>query len=341
MPRNVILPADKERLINAHRRGEDYYVIAQALGIARGTAYNIIRRFNRTGVVFRPRGGANNRKVNQEMIQVIIQIVEDHPEFTLTQINQELRLRCPPPVPLISESTVAKVLDAQLITLKQIRDVPAQRNSEPTKNLRRNYANWFLQNGQIEKVYIDESGFRLWSKRSYGRAPQGQPVVRVVDARNSGHYSTIFAVSNVHGLIHHDFKEGGYRHEDFNEFLSVCSQILAGRPIMFIFDNAPTHRSHEMVHLQDGHQAMFQPPYSPFLNICEGCFSIWKAQFKRHMAEIRHQLLNETHQRRSAIMMQMATQSIAAVTLPKVVELFNHSMHLLPNCVRGEDIQHA
>ena len=69
--------------------GEDYVETAKLLGIKRTTAWGIVRRYQLYGQVNRPRGGARYRKVDQEMIDQMIATVEEHPEFTLSQINLE------------------------------------------------------------------------------------------------------------------------------------------------------------------------------------------------------------------------------------------------------------
>ena len=200
-------------------------------------------------------------------------------------------------------------------------------------------ADWILQNGDLEKVFIDESGFRLWIKRSYGRSLRGERAIRVVNARGGGHMSVIFAVSQVTGLVHHDFVEGGFRADRFNSFLETISNIMANRNVVFIFDNAPTHnRAHE-ASLEVGHHYRFQPPYSPFLNICEGCFSIWTAAFKQSMADVRDHLFIQQHANRVATMMQIAEQSVSSVTLlTTVLNLVSHLMSVFPQCIREEDI---
>ena len=56
----------------------------------------IISRYTRDGeVVLRAWGGAQNRKVDDAMRKCVVRIVEEHPEFTLRQINQELRVTLP------------------------------------------------------------------------------------------------------------------------------------------------------------------------------------------------------------------------------------------------------
>ena len=58
-----------------------------------------------------------SRRVDYEIGEVEARIVEGHPEFTLQQIINELRLRLPHK-PLICLSSLRKALRCQLITLK-------------------------------------------------------------------------------------------------------------------------------------------------------------------------------------------------------------------------------
>ena len=117
MPRARISAEDKRRIIDAHNNGEDYEETARVLGIARGTAWSIISRHQRTGVIARPRGGRRNVKVDQEMSQQRVQIVEERPEFTLNQIKRDLELALPMK-PRISISTISKMLHGQFYRSK-------------------------------------------------------------------------------------------------------------------------------------------------------------------------------------------------------------------------------
>ena len=336
MTRRSISEEDKRRLIDAYEDGKSYEEVADVLGIKRGTAYHVIRRFKKTGVVARTRGGRNHQLVDEEMEGAAVSIVEQHAEFTLAQINHELRLRLPDK-PHVCDNTVSNMLHGRFITMKLLRDVPAQRNCPRVKTARREMAEWLLANAQTEKVFIDESGFRLWLKRSYGRSVRGTRSFRQVDARGSPHMSIIFAVSSTHGLVRHDLREGGYRSQDFNAFLTSCSQQL-DRNVVFIFDNAPSHlRAHES-QLRENHSLRNQPPHSPFFNICEGAFSVWKASLKRMMAEVRDQLLDQPHQQRLATMAQLAEQSTTAVTVEMAHNLYHRVLSVLPSCIREEDI---
>ena len=60
------------------------------------------------------------------------------------------------------------------------------------------------------------------------------------------------------------------------------------------------------------------PPYSPFLNIAENAFSMWKASFKRQMAEIREQVRNQGTKDRQATLVKLGQQNLVAITAQKM-----------------------
>ena len=67
-----------------------------------------------TGVVSRRRGGRNHQFVDEEMENEAVAIVEQHAEYTLAQINHELRLRRPD-WPHVCENTVSNMLHGRFI----------------------------------------------------------------------------------------------------------------------------------------------------------------------------------------------------------------------------------
>ena len=87
---------DKARIFQPYTRGEDYLQLARQINAKRTTAYQIIRRaMTNEGVVAFPEGGVRSVKVNEDMVNSVIDFVSEHPEYTLIMINQELRLRLP------------------------------------------------------------------------------------------------------------------------------------------------------------------------------------------------------------------------------------------------------
>ena len=177
---------------------QDYLSVADTLGINRSTARGIVRRHLPEGqIAERPCGGPNHRKVDQEMVQCIEDIVNENPVLTLDGINRSLQERLPEK-PRIHLQTVGKVLDGIIYTFKLVRPCPAERNRPDVIQHRREYSAWFLGEAiQRQIVFIDECGFNVWTARSQGRALRGDRAYRQVSGQKGHNISIILAVSSV------------------------------------------------------------------------------------------------------------------------------------------------
>ena len=107
---------------------------------------------------------------------MILAYLQDDPLATLETLRDYVAAVC---AIQLSAATICRWLDGQLITVKLVRDVPAERNSQPTKE-RRHYAQWLMEtNGFGSCVYIDECGYNVWRRRNYGRSQKGTRCFRL------------------------------------------------------------------------------------------------------------------------------------------------------------------
>lgn len=335
------IPSDvKRRIIMAHEAGDDYIEAARVLGVKRGTAYSIVHRYILEGVIERPRGGRRHQKMDEDMANTVVEIVESQPEFTLAQIKADLQARMPDK-PSVSIQTISTCLRNRLIFLKKMETVQVNRNSHDVKVERAEYANWYLHtinaNHPPTFIFVDESGFNLWISRTRGRARRGERAVRIVHGQRGRNFTLILAVSN-EGVVHHEFYEGGTSCERFNSWLEEASVAAGAGPRVFVMDNAPCHNRAREVSLREGHSIRYLPPYSPFLNIAENAFSMWKAAFKREVAEIREQLHNYTGQQRNLTLLQLASQNMSAITANKMGRSSRRMGRLMPRLINREDV---
>ena len=72
------------------------------------------------------------KKLKAETQRTVLDIVHEHPDFTLLAINRELRARLPGELH-VSTFTISNILQGQLITMKKLENAPAERNSDATK----------------------------------------------------------------------------------------------------------------------------------------------------------------------------------------------------------------
>ncbi|XP_074604139.1 uncharacterized protein LOC141857547 [Brevipalpus obovatus] len=86
-----------------------------------------------------------------------------------------------------------------------------------------------------------------------------------------------------------------YNSEEYASFLGKLFDHFDNHGIegaYLIMDNVRFHRTDEVVRLirSRGHNAVFLPPYSPFLNPIENAFNQWKAFIKRANAKTEAEL---------------------------------------------------
>ena len=235
MVRAKITVDTKTRIIAAHTRGEDYVEVARILGVKCGTAYSIVARNQANGgVPPRPRGGACSVRLDAEMQLKIVDIVEQHPEFTLAQVNCQFQTDLPLK-PRIFIQTISKSLHDQLIVMKKMETVPQDRNRPNVVDARRAYTAWYLEVTNMEQlpkfIYVDESGFNLWTARTRGRARRGVRAVCVVNGQRGANFTLILAVSSQRGVIYSDFQGGTTQQKDsMDDCMPPLQQLAINRP---------------------------------------------------------------------------------------------------------------
>ena len=136
---------------------------------------------------------------------------------------------------------------------------------------------------QLEKVYVDETGFNLWIKRTYGKARVRERVNRRVGGQRGRNVTVIAAISDKVGIMYHKIHCTSVTNDCFNGFVRTLEQFLIGRNAVIILDKAPVHN--QMADIYPELTFKYLPPYSPFLNPIENCFSVFKAHLKPFLNE--------------------------------------------------------
>lgn len=355
-PYNKVSNQDRNRIIEAFENDAlDYIQVAVTLNIKRQTARSIVSVYlnqNRRDAL--PRGGPHHSKVDQDMRDACELILEENPLLTLNQINGDLRRRLPNK-PVISISTLARTLDGMLFTIKLAEDVPVDRNADRVLQQRLEYGQWFLRRGVIGHcVYIDECGYNIWTRRSYGRAARGQPVRRVVNNQRGNNCNVTFAVSNEVGLVHHNIRMNTTTRESFEQFLQeTCNAAAIMFPqeesVFFIYDNARPHVNAQLPQGFPTYVIKRLPPYSPFLNPVEMAHSSFKAGVKRTLAlpawqarvgDIAAARADGVNMQgwRARLLREAAQQNVDTITQEKCMRWYNHSQTYLPRCIGRQPI---
>ncbi|CEP10018.1 hypothetical protein [Parasitella parasitica] len=169
--------------------------------------------------------------------------------------------------------------------------VEERRNCPDTINARKEYINKLLEKGITYKtncIFVDEAGFNANLIRSVGYSKKGSQSVVTTQSKRALNVSILAGIS-YHGIEGVSVKKikGGTTGVIFKEFvrgiMKKLDEINAG-PHFFVMDNATIHRAPVVKELfkNSQHQMCLLPPYSPFLNPIEECFSKLKTLVRRN-----------------------------------------------------------
>ena len=350
-PRNRISLEQRERIIRAFEDvNEDYLTVAATIGVHRSTARGIVTRYVREGrVAERPRGGANNVRVDNEMRDCLEEIINENCLLTLAQINQELRQRLPRK-PVIHDRTVVRTLEGMLYRVKLAMPLPAERNRPDVLQKRVDYGNWFMRYAVVNhSVFVDECGYNIWTARSHGRARTGERAYRQVCGQRGRNITVALAISPTNGLVFHSPILGGMTGPKFDDFLAQTRLNLdPDEHVIFIYDGAPAHSN--PANPGPNTELKKLPPYSPFLNIVEQAVSALKAAMKADISrpEIQEQMNNRAEARRQGIalgdfrtrlLLEALTRNIGTITVAKCGQWYRFMQTYIPRCLNNEEIE--
>ncbi|KAG0932292.1 hypothetical protein G6F57_010454 [Rhizopus arrhizus] len=171
-----------------------------------------------------------------------------------------------------------------------------ERNSEDTIKKRRRFVEYLMENTVDFKrkcVFVDENGFKKNMVRPAGWSKKGTPVE--VEVQPEGTNLSILGCMSAYGLTavsQQIPKSKGYKKQKiagtkralphdtksshfllFVEEMTSTLNKLGLHNMHIIMDNATIHKTEEIVTAirENGHTALFLPPYSPFLNPIEEC----------------------------------------------------------------------
>ena len=100
-----------------------------------------------------------------------------------------------------------------------------------------------LEDGiQKRKIYIDETGVNMYTKRAYERAPRGERVNRLVGGQRCANVIVITAMSDQVGIVYNEIHVESLMAETFHGF-------MAGEDVVLL-DKAPCHRCIQEVYPQ-------------------------------------------------------------------------------------------
>jgi transposase len=319
------------RLVND--QGHSIKEASELLQINYGSAKTIVKNYKTTGKHLRNvKGGSKKSVITNDIISCIENLVTYNPQYTLKEIRENLILNGQN-MHDISISSINRCLQGLQITMKLTHRELDRVNMPDKIELRRNFSLWFnnyFENNFSYAVFIDESGFNLHLKRSYGRSRQGSraisriPVVR-------GRSISLLASLTIEGMgfcktICNSTVNGEIFSEYLEELCVYLRDIKKFQKACLILDNARIHKRNdiERITARYGFDFKFLSPYSYMLNPCENAFS-----------KIKNGVRSKLRQGATGSLSELIMGEIPGITSIDCSGYFRYILRNIINCAAG------
>ena len=153
------------------------------------------------------------------------------------------------------------------------------------------------------KVFVDEFGVNIHTKRSFGRSTRGTRAYRAVSGQARAKVTVCLGIYVTYGSVFYKIYGGGMTMVRFSSFLEHCcgnviAENAAHRLGFVIFDNAPAHRKVDNLDVELLNLKRL-PKYSPFLIQAENAISCWKAEFKKQISQLQREFIDISDEMRN------------------------------------------
>jgi len=321
---------DKERIIQAFENGEDYYLLGKQLGASHGATRGIVYRYRKKGLITTGRrGGYRKPKINEQMGEKLLEFLEICPDSTLLELSkfllEKFHVSC-------SISTVDRFLSGKMYSIKKISASVQEKNSDRVKNERKEYATTFLEDQWLSSqcIYIDETGFNIWMRRSHGRSEIGTQIHAVIPNCRGSNITLIMAISK-RGPIHHKILMGSATKEKYQQFINELDEKLPPTRHYLIQDNASIHKN-----VNSTHEMKYLPPYSPFLNPIEAVFSKLKLLVRTKLSKM--PLISIPKPERTDLLNNLISEMVGNGDFLDLRKYYKHIEKFFPRCISKDDI---
>ncbi|VEN49333.1 unnamed protein product, partial [Callosobruchus maculatus] len=180
----------------------------------------------------------------EDEINTIVEWIEDDCGLILKQVKMKVLTNFRRKV---STSTIGNYLEGRLFTIKQVHIQPISMNYEENKRRRAEYVtalNRYIELGK-QIVWIDETNFNLFCRRTRGRSRVGVRAVQHLPAARGPNVHLIGAISPA-GVVTMERRRGSVSSDSANIWITNLLQrwqdMGSEGDLVIVCDNAPCQK---------------------------------------------------------------------------------------------------
>ena len=253
----------------------------------------------------------------------------------------------------IGTTSISKVLQGCLYSLKLTRYVPSTANNATNKALRKQFVERLLEYSanQTPILCMDENNFNLFITRTKGRSLIGQRTNAMRPTSRGKNIHLVGAIGS-NGFRFFETRRGSFTHDLSNEFIRRCmrsaNQYFEGQSILLIIDNAPCHTRAEEVFQEQEFSTNYLlrlGPYSPMLNPIENLWAEIKSNAKRKLASRLTEILTfrgepnlSATEYRLQSLETIINESLSEFTVGNIVQYFAGVQRHYASVINCEDV---
>lgn len=293
---------------------------------------NIYSKYKKNGQIFKKKRGHRPPILSDDQKEQLCDWVDEDCTLRLIDLKTKLMAKYPQIV-TIGRTTIANSLKKFHYSFKRVTPVPEGRNTPEAIESRYRYAFQYNQMmGEKHKMlFIDETGYQISSRAKYGRSMVGAKAHKTVPVLRSRNYS-VCAAMREDSLYFFEIQDRPYNSEHYSGFLTQLFEHLTNEGMTgayIIMDNVRFHRTQEVIAIIEahGHNPVFLPPYSPFLDPIEELFHQWKSAIRRSVPTNEDDLYTAVH------------NCSERITADNCRNYIRHSESYLIRCLNKEVIQ--
>lgn len=344
MKYNKVSESDRRRIIEAYNEDKNWRDLCKSFKVNISTAYEWIRK----GQTQPKKKGGSQSKKTAEIINCILDKIEKEPSVTLSELTTLTRSIFDVSVCV---NTMKNWLDGELISLKDVRPMVHNVNTQENKVKRAQYLESLMNNRADQRtlIWIDETNFNLYCRRREGRSKIGSRSCVVQPNSKGSNLHCIGAMTDSRMLLF-TTRRGSLKATDFNEWVEQLIETCFTQGIenpTLIIDNAPAHtRAETVVENYENVNLLRLAPYSYLLNPIELVWSAFKSNIKQKMRQRMEEILNTQRlggigiaEQRMRILEEIAVESIGTISGRMFASFAARVERYYPSVMRLDDLK--
>lgn len=263
----------RQKIIDLYYEGEtSQRELARIFNVSKSFIQKLLKQYRETGIVgAKERTEQTPRKLADEELEILTEIVEEKNDRTLQEIADQLKRRIGK---VVSISTIYRMLKSLGVTRKKKALNATEAGTQKVKEEREKFWEEIKNIWAKDMIFLDESGVNLAMVRLYGRSKKGERARGERPQKRGKNVSIISAIS-LDGVIAESVLLGGTDAITFEAFISqkVLPNLSAGKSVLM--DNCSIHKGEAIRQMIEsvGAELIYLPTYSPEYNPIEQMWS--------------------------------------------------------------------